>query len=95
MGNTNFASDSCSAWIRGRQSQGGVVRTESLVEKEGTQTTSAKKRTRLEHRLLQQIGKASSEFQLIEPDDKVMVCVSGGKDSMAIRLLQLIQRKAP
>lgn len=81
---------------KGATISGGVVRTESLVEKEGTQTTPAKKRTRLEHRLLQQIGKASNEFQLIEPDDKVMVCVSGGKDSMAmLRLLQLIQRKAP
>ena len=72
------------------------MRTEISNTEEGTQPTRVKKRTRLEHRLLQQIGKASKEFQLIEPGDKVMVCVSGGKDSMAmLRLLQIIKGKAP
>ncbi len=52
--------------------------------------------SKLESKLLHQIGKASKEFELIEPDDKVMVCVSGGKDSMAmLHLLQIIQRRAP
>ena len=54
------------------------------------------KTSRLEHRLLGQIGRASKEFDLIEPNDRVMVCVSGGKDSMAmLRLLQIIRRRAP
>ena len=54
------------------------------------------KTSRVEYRLLQQIGRASKEFDLIEPGDRVMVCVSGGKDSMAmLRLLQIIQRRAP
>lgn len=51
---------------------------------------------RLEAKLLNRVGRASKEFLLIEPDDKIMVCVSGGKDSMAmLRLLQLTQRRAP
>ena len=54
------------------------------------------KTSRLEHRLLTQMGRASKEFRLIEPGDRIMVCVSGGKDSMAmLHLLQIIQRRAP
>jgi len=52
--------------------------------------------SRIEHKLLRQVGKASQDFDLLEPDDKVMVCLSGGKDSYAmLTLLQQIKRKVP
>jgi tRNA 2-thiocytidine biosynthesis protein TtcA len=35
----------------------------------------------LERRLLKLLGKASHEHRLLEPGDRVMVAVSGGKDS--------------
>lgn len=51
---------------------------------------------RLEKRLLDDVARASAEFALLEPNDRVLVAVSGGKDSYALLyLLRAIQRRAP
>ena len=42
---------------------------------------------RLEHRLLGQVARASSDFGLLEAGDRVLVAVSGGKDSHALLYL--------
>jgi tRNA 2-thiocytidine biosynthesis protein TtcA len=49
----------------------------------------------LEKKLLHYTGKAIADFNLIQHGDRIMVCLSGGKDSFTMmRILTLLQKRA-
>lgn len=51
---------------------------------------------RLLKKLKHQVGEAILQYNMIEPGDRVMVCLSGGKDSYTLLdMLMLLQKKAP
>ncbi len=51
---------------------------------------------KLEKQMVRKTAQAINQYNMIEDGDKIMVCLSGGKDSYALlEMLMLLQKKAP
>ena len=60
-----------------------------------TEATIQVFRSKVEKKLLHYTGKAIADYNLIEKGDRVMVCLSGGKDSFTLlSLLKLLRMRS-
>ena len=83
----------CNTDTKMKQMEGAVTDSD-YADRNRLKHIEASLRTKYKHKIFNKFVQAICDFDLVRPDDKIAVCISGGKDSMLMaKLFQELKRR--
>ena len=81
----------CNTDTKEQRQEGAVA---DYADRNRLKHIEASLRTKYKHKIFNKFVQAICDFDLVRPDDKIAVCISGGKDSMLMaKLFQELKRR--